>query len=243
MYFELIVLIDIIGTIDTQLELQNTLKSKIMESLILEYEYLMNKEINTRIINLGSIIKRVGTGLNPRKNFVLNTTNSSIPYITIKNHSILHDSDLIDNEALCKINKRSKIENDDILFTSLIPIGNTYMVNNYNNDYAINESVFIIKPNKSKMHPMFLYLTLQMNYIKIQALKEASGSIQKSLKLENLLAIKVKVPSNSKIIDNFVDINYPLFQSWQSIEHKVKDLKTLRDFLLPLLLNEQVIIK
>ena len=31
MYFELIVLIDIIGTIDTQLELQNTLKSKIMK--------------------------------------------------------------------------------------------------------------------------------------------------------------------------------------------------------------------
>ena len=62
MYFELIVLIDIIGTIDTQLELQSTLKSKIMESLILEYECLMNKEINTRIISLGSIIKRVGTG-------------------------------------------------------------------------------------------------------------------------------------------------------------------------------------
>ncbi|MDO9628603.1 MAG: restriction endonuclease subunit S, partial [Acholeplasmataceae bacterium] len=139
-----------------------------MESLILEYEYLMNKELNTRIINLGSIIKRVGTGLNPRKNFVLNTTSSSIPYITIKNiknHSILHDSDLIDNEALGKINNRSKIENDDILYTSLIPIGNTYMVNNYNNDYAINESVFIIKPNKSKMHPMFLYLTLQMKYV------------------------------------------------------------------------------
>ncbi|MDO9628308.1 MAG: hypothetical protein Q7I99_00285, partial [Acholeplasmataceae bacterium] len=80
-------------------------------------------------------------------------------------------------------------------------------------------------------------------YVKIQALKEASGSIQKSLKLENLLAIKVKVPSNSKIIDSFVDINYTLFQSWQSIEHKVNDLKALRDFLLPLLLNEQVIIK
>ncbi|PAK21017.1 hypothetical protein CJJ23_04085 [Mycoplasmopsis agassizii] len=238
-------IVSVLGAIDLQIETSNKLKKTIFKKMQLDYEYILKQDHDYKVIELKDLINNIATGLNARKNFVLNTPDSNIPYITIKNiknHDLVWNTDKINYDALTLINNRSKIENHDILFTSMIPVGSTYMVNNYENDYAINESIFIIKPDFEKLNSKILYMALQSKNTKRQTTNQATGSIQKSIKMENLLQVKLHIPSE-KGIKLFLDRNQNLFDLWLSIEHKVKKLNETKNYLLPLLLNQQVIVQ
>ncbi len=71
------------------------------------------------------------TGLNPRKNFKLGQGNNN--YITIKNIKnntlvIDENTDVVDDEAIKLIHKRSKIKKGDILFASIGRMGDMYII-------------------------------------------------------------------------------------------------------------------
>lgn len=71
---------------------------------------------------LQEIIFSLKTGLNPRKNFELNTPDANNYYVTIReliNYKIRvsEKTDKINDAALAIINKRSKLEVGDILFS------------------------------------------------------------------------------------------------------------------------------
>lgn len=113
-------------------------------------------------MKLCDLVVYISTGLNPRNNFKLNMPNSSIKYITIKNIKnnkivIDNNTDFIDSDAEKMIQKRAKIENGNILFCSIGDvdnIGNSCIVDNYDQTWNINESLFNIKPNKN-IHLIF----------------------------------------------------------------------------------------
>src|SRR5688572_15403727 len=80
---------------------------------------------------LDEVISRSGTGLNPRDNFVLGT--GSNYYVTIKNVTngrIVHDDkfDRIDDRSMAVIHRRSQLQAGDVLFTSIEPVGVTYLI-------------------------------------------------------------------------------------------------------------------
>ena len=112
---------------------------------------------------LSEVITRSGTGLNPRDNFKLGSGNNY--YITIKsikNGKIIFDDkcDKIDDEALKIINKRSQLQAGDILFTSIEPVGVTYLLHEKPTNWDINESVFTIRANTERVTPEYLYMLL-----------------------------------------------------------------------------------
>ena len=82
-------------------------------------------------LSLGEVVANTGTGLNPRDNFVLGEGDNF--YVTIKKieqGKIILDSkcDKISDESLQIINKRSDLKVGDILFTSIEPVGITYLI-------------------------------------------------------------------------------------------------------------------
>lgn len=232
---------DIIGSIDKQIELCNQIRTKLLSTMLFILSSLFKNELTA--VKFGSLVKTIGTGLNPRKNFVLNECNSTIPYITIKNITtdglLDFDCDHVTAEASVKINKRSKMENGDILFTSITPIGISYYVDSYSNQYVINESVFCIKPNTEVIQSHVLYLLIQLPYFRALFTKEKSGSVQKSIKIDNLLNVTALIPSFS-ILSQYGKETKNMFNEWKSMETKLHLLKKYKSLVLPMLLNEQI---
>lgn len=193
------------------------------------------------VVNLSSCIKSINTGLNPRKNFKLNT--GKIKYITVKNINIdgsidFSNCDTIDNKAQKLIQKRSDLSKGDILFASIAPLGRCYLLEQTPVDWNINESVFSIRPNDNISSYLLYYYLISDEFIK-KATYSSVGSIFQGIRITTILNIKVVLPSKKIInyfdskISSLVSLKYKRLQENQ-------ELTSLKDFLLPLLMNGQV---
>ncbi len=196
---------------------------------------------------LSKAIKKVTTGLNPRQNFKLNTPDSTIKYITVKNitDDYLLDfegCDLIDETARDLVHKRSNVAAGDILFSSIAPLGRCYLVEFNPNLWEINESVFCITPNLEFVTPEFLFLFLSGERIKKIGENQSTGSIFKGIRIGTILDIDVKLPSK-EYIQEFTKIVRPLLIKRDYSMRENLKLRSIRDYLLPLLLNGQVAIE
>ena len=150
------------------------------------------------IFSFRDIVIDSRTGLNPRKNFKLGQGKNY--YITIKD---IHDgriiitdkTDRIDDEAISKIKKRSRIKNGDILFTSIGRIGETAIVNDKNDTWEVNESVFIFTINTDIIDTNYFCILLQSKSLKDRLSKDSSGSTFKSIKLNQLEKLTFDIPN------------------------------------------------
>jgi len=212
---------------------------------------IYNKELKREIPNawdsveLKDIISRNATGLNPRKNFSLGNGNNF--YVTIKNIKqgkiVLDDKcDKIDDEALEIIDKRSKLEKGDILFTSIQPVGVTYLIQEKPFNWNINESVFTIRPCYEKISSEYLFMLLSSQEMKKFTSNTSAGSIHKGIRHTVLKTFKLAYP-NKELIDEFTSKVKPILEKNYIIEKENKKLSELRDGLLPLLMNGQVKVK
>ena len=119
---------------------------------------------------LEEVIARISTGLNPRNNFRLGEGENY--YITIKSiedGKIVFDDrcDRVSDKSLEIIDKRSDLKVGDVLFTSIQPVGVTYLVQEKPTNWNINESVFTIRANPEKVTSEFLYVMLSSEEIKL----------------------------------------------------------------------------
>src|SRR5574344_2699264 len=146
-------------------------------------------------LKFDDIVLRISTGLNPRKNFVLNS-GGLYNYVTIKNIKNgdlinLESCDKIDEKAFVMINKRSDLKKDDILFASIGTNGESYIIKSDPSDWNINESVFTIRLKKDFL-PKFIYFYLKSPYCIDYYKKYQTGSTFKSLKISQLKEMKIK---------------------------------------------------
>ena len=100
------------------------------------------------------------TGLNPRKNFKLGQgTNKYITIKNIRNNSIVIDdnTDVVDDDAINLIHKRSQIKKGDILFCSIGRMGDMYIIPEDPEGWDINESVFAFTLNTEIVRQKYFY--------------------------------------------------------------------------------------
>ena len=192
--------------------------------------------------SLSNTISRIATGLNPRKNFVLGK--GSNYYVTIKNidnGKISFDDkcDKIDDEALNIINRRSDLKIGDILFTSIEPVGVTYLIQDRPENWNINESVFSLRPNYELITSAYAYLFLSCPEIKAFTRNVSAGSIHKGVRISVLNNFKMAY-GNKAIISAFTEIVEPVLQRINIVNRENQKLSSLRDWLLPMLMNGQV---
>lgn len=194
---------------------------------------------------LGNIIERSGTGLNPRDNFVLG--NGDNYYVTIKNVNngklILDDKcDKVDDNALKIIDRRSQLRGGDILFTSIEPVGVTYFIHEKPTNWNINESVFTLRPNIEKVTSEYLYLLLSSDEMKIFTKNSSSGSVHKGIR-HGVLKNYTLAYNGKEIIDEFSNKIKPILKRVYFLDQENQSLTKIRDWLLPLLMNGQVTVK
>lgn len=191
---------------------------------------------------LDEIISRSGTGLNPRDNFKLG--NGSNYYVTIKsveNGKVVLDErcDKIDDKSLSIIQKRSDLQVGDILFTSIQPVGVTYLIQEKPINWNINESVFTLRPNYEECTSEFLYMLLSGQEMKCFTENSSAGSVHKGIRHSILKEFKFAYPDKN-IIDQFTEIVRPMLRTIYNNDEENRKLEELRDWLLPMIINEQV---
>ena len=263
----------VLTDLDTKIELNNKINTELeaMTKLIYDYWFVQfdfpdkngnpykssggkmvyNQDLKREIPEewileqLGDVVSNTGTGLNPRKNFILGEGDNY--YVTIKNikqgRVILDEKcDKISDESLKIINNRSDLRVGDILFTSIQPVGVTYLLKEKPKNWNINESVFTVRADYSKISSEFLYMFLSGDYIKAYTNNVSAGSIHKGIRHSTLKECKFILPQKTTL-DSFTKRIIPILDKLELIQKENQKISELRDWLLPMLMNGQVTVK
>ena len=190
---------------------------------------------------LAEITCKFATGLNPRKNFVLGQGDNY--YVTIKNmadNDVIFDDkcDKVDNEALEKINKRSDLQQGDLLFSGIGTIGRVYLIDEPVVNWNISESVFTMRPVK-EISPVFLYLMLLNKDIQDYCQSNAHGCAQKGIRMADLKAYETIIP-DKETLESFVTIASKFIKRSKSLRKQIRNLSEARDRLLPKLMSAEI---
>ena len=250
----------ILSSLDAKIETNNKLNEKLEEmaqaifkSWFVDFEPFKNKPFHEtelgmipegwEVVSLDELTSKFGTGLNPRKNFVLGHGNNY--YVTIKNMNnnriYLDDKcDKVDDEALLKINARSKLKKGDLLFSGIGTIGRVAMVNEEPKNWNTSESVFNMHPSELCTSE-FLYVLLLSDVFQKFVKMNALGAVQQGIRMASLKSYKIAIPGK-KVMLSFCSIIKPIVDYIQSNNEENDRLASLRDTLLPRLMSGELIV-
>ena len=190
----------LLGGLDRLIAKKRDLKQAAMQQLLTGQTRLPGFHGEWRNTTLGQIISRFSTGLNPRQNFRLNSGGNFF-YVTIKNFAVGQlfldaNCDLIDESAFWRINERSDLRKDDVLFSSIGRVGDAYLITETPRNWNINESVFTLRPDKSQVVPLMLFYLLTDKTVTDALSQGVTGSTFKSIKQAQLKAIPCQLPAS-----------------------------------------------
>lgn len=137
-----------------------------------------------------------------------------------------------------EINKRSKVDTNDILFSMIGTIGNMLLVECENIDFAI-KNIALFKTSKNIPMSYFLYLHFKSNCFIEYLNSRLAGSTQQYITLSSLRSIPILI-SSDKLLNEFTSITEPLFKTMSINRTENQTLATLRDTLLPKLMNNEI---
>lgn len=194
---------------------------------------------------LSHVISSINTGLNPRDNFILG--NGDIQYLTVKNLTTsgtidFSGCDTVDEQAREIIHKRSDVSVGDILFASIAPLGRCYLIQNPPEKWDINESVFSIRRNASRVTSELLYMYFMSDTFIKAATSSSTGSIFKGIRINTLLDIAAVIPPKD-IVTAFTTQVKTLLALKEQKGTENRELTKLCDWLLPMLMNGQATVE
>ena len=191
---------ELIATLQKELELRAKQYSYYRD-LLLSPEHLFEVagEENVRTVELGEIITHLRTGLNPRKNFKLNTDDAQGYYVTVrelagKEVRFSDKTDRVNNDALAKIDARSNLQAGDVLFSATGTIGNTALVREKPSNWNIKEGVYAITPDQEQVIPDYLLFWLHCTDATDQFKKASEGGTVQSVSMKKFKLVKIPLP-------------------------------------------------
>ena len=143
----------------------------------------------------------------------------------------------IDQETFARLRKRTRLSQGDILLTSVGTVGEMYLVNEVPTNYEFQRSVAIIKPNHNIISSYFLYSALL--YLQNEIKHLAHGAVQQCIFISDLKEYSLIVPNRSDI-SAFDAVVAPMFNKIGELQKENEALSTLRDTLLPKLMNGEI---
>ena len=132
----------------------------------------------------------------------------------INGHIVISNDDRrISKESFEKINKRTKLEKNDVLISTVGTIGKTAIVEE--NNYVVQRSVGIIKTDSKKLNPKYLIYYLNQDYYQIRLVSLSKGAVQKCLFISDLKDLDIDVPS--------IDIQNAIVERLSCIDNKINN--------------------
>ena len=152
--------------------------------------------------------------------------------LDIKNAYLISENDFIN------VNKRSKVETNDILFSMIGTIGLTYLVQSETVNYAIkNIGLFKTSQNPDWRYYTFLWLSSSVGKEFIHEYR--SGSTQEYIALGSLRSIVFDAPPKD-LLSRFNEVIHPYFDKIKTNMLQIQTLEKLWDTLLPKLMSGEV---
>jgi len=164
------------------------------------------------------------------------------PLITSKhigtNRLDIKNAYLISEDDFYNVNKRSKVQTNDILFSMIGTIGLTYLEQSETVDYAIkNIGLFKTSQNLDWRYYTFLWINSSLGKEFVHEYR--SGSTQEYITLGNLRSIVFDAPPLNLLLE-FNKIIHTYFQKINNNTLQIHTLEKLRDTLLPKLMSGEV---
>lgn len=138
------------------------------------------------------------------------------------------------------INKRSKVESGDILFSMIGNIGTIYKVEEKRIDFAI-KNVALYKTSENPKYKNYIYLYLNGHDMQRYMGNVIAGSIQKFIGLGALRKMPLLI-DETRIL-KFEENTRSIINRIENLRLENQKLSELRDWLLPMLMNGQVKVK
>ena len=238
---EIVKILDALTALTSELTLRRKQYEYYREKLLSEEEL---EKVGGKWKNLKDVLINLRTGLNPRNNFKLNTDGADNYYITVReldsvNIKITDKTDKISNQAREIIDKRSKLNIGDILFSGTGTIGKTAFISELPRNWNIKEGVYALTVNQEIIKPMYLLRLLQSEITKKQINNFVMGSTVKSISMADLKKVKILIPSLDEqqrivsILDKFEALTNSITEGLPlSIEQSQKRYEYYRELLL-----------
>lgn len=134
-----------------------------------------------------------------------------------------------------------KLQNGDILMTSEAPAGEFYFIQDFTK-YCLSQRLFALRANQELLFPTYFYYELSKGHGYSQILGSLSGSTVFGIRQDVLRTVKVVVPERS-LQEKFNKVVLPQLREIKQLEKQNLQLSSLRDWLLPMLMNGQVTVK
>lgn len=178
-----------------------------------------------------------GTHDTPKK------VSEGVPLVTgknIVNGTIDFDSTYnISIEDFEKINVRSAIYKNDILYSNIGTIGTMTIINN-DNKYSV-KNLIILKTNEYEFYE-YIYLLFKSKSSQDFFESVASGASQKFISLTEMRKYKVLLPCSKLLVEFKANVK-DLFEEIKILKEQNKNLIKQRDLLLPRLMNGTIGVK
>lgn len=143
----------------------------------------------------------------------------------------------ISENDFIEVNKRSKVDKDDILFSMIGTLGLIHYVDQ-EPDFAI-KNMGLFKSSQKPSFARFLFLLLISPEGKRFVHENADGSTQEYITLGSLRKFEFKYPGEKRIIEFDLEVK-PVFQKINTNTSQIRTLTETRDKLLPKLMSGEV---
>ena len=206
---------------------------------------MVYNEVLKREIPEGWEVKRIGDYCKSSGGYAFKSSEwkkSGNPIIKIKNiqedNSLnIGDIDFVDMSKT--IDKKFKANAGDIVIAMTgATIGKFAIVPKTDNDFYVNQRVGVFKLNELKKLP-FLINTLNQDYFRKNIIEISCGAAQPNISNEQINNIELILPINN-IVEKFNNRMTICYEKIIQNRYKVYHLQSLRDWLLPMLMNGQI---
>ena len=138
-----------------------------------------------------------------------------------------------------KLLKRSIIKEGDIVFTIAGTLGRFALVDNTILPANTNQAVAIIRANRTKLIPEYLYSFFLGNWHNDYYKKRVQQAVQANLSLSTIKSLPIAMLKNEKL-DKYNRLIIPIIKAMKTNEFENQRLANLRDTLLPMLMNGEI---
>lgn len=203
------------------------------------YNNILTRKIpeGWKINTLSEINSELIRGISPKY-----SEDKGIPVINqrcIRNNTVDFSLCRLHNVELKPVKKLIEIGDILVNSTGVGTLGRVAIVKRLENSQTtVDSHVTIVRANTNLVNPLYLGFSLVSKQVEIEKLGEGSTG-QTELSRENLGKLQILLPKRD-IQDNFASIIKPLFEKIAINEKQNQELTSLRDWLLPMLMNGQV---
>lgn len=235
----------ILSSIDDKIELNNQINNNLEQQAKIIFNHLVinNPSFHSfKLTPLSELCKLITKGTTPTtlgKNF----TNSGINFIKVEsileNHSFNREKFSYINKTTNFILKRSILHSGDILFTIAGTLGRFALVDDSILPANTNQAVAIIRVNKDKILPEYLYSSFLGNWHNDYYKRHVQQAVQANLSLTTIKSLLIPMLPQAEL-QKYMELVHPIIKYMKKNEKENYLLAEQKNFILPKLMTGEL---